>query len=179
MIISEVKNMVRVGEIVRRIDHDKKLRFEWDENFPKEMQKDERGRVYALCVDEEIHKLGGSQAKGGIKGTYDAYFSGFAKGMSARTYCVWNHITNSINEGKKVEVYAVWAPLVEVTIPTMHGEETKKMPVDFHTIEEAFVKAYVEKEGKYPFLNMQESGRRWEDTGLLEGYSGLWLPKNG
>jgi len=53
------------------------------------------------------------------------------------------------------------------------------MPVDFHTIEEAFVKAYVEKEGKYPFLNMQESGRRWEDTGLLEGYPGLWVPKNG
>lgn len=177
MHISKVQNMIRVGQVVRRDDHDKKLRFKWDEAITKEMQKDERGRVYALCVDGVIHKLGGSQAKGGIKGTYDAYFSGFAKGMSARTYCVWNHIVKAIDSGKIVEVYAVWAPLVQVTIPTMHGSETKKMPVDFHTIEEAFVKAYVQEEGQYPFLNMQESGRRWEDTGLLEGYPGLWVPK--
>jgi hypothetical protein len=177
MDIKKVKNMVRVGQIVRRKDHDQKLQFDWDPAMTREMQKDERGRVYALCIDGKIEKLGGSQAKGGIKGTYDAYFSGFAKGMSARTYCVWNHICRAIDAGKKVEVYAVWAPLVTVTIPTMHGTETKEMPVDFHTIEEAFVKSFVEKEGRHPFLNMQESGKKWEDTGLLEGYPGLWVPK--
>jgi hypothetical protein len=184
MNISEVQNMTRVGEIVRHKNNNQRLSWIFDPEITREMKKDQRGRVYCLCVDGEIHKIGGSQAKDGIIGTYGAYFSGFAMdkkgGMrySARTYCVWKHIDNSLKENKKVEVYCLWAPLVNVTIPTMQGKENRSMPVDFHTIEESFVKSYVEKEGKYPYLNIQESGRRWIDTGLLEGYTGLWAPEN-
>lgn len=170
MKIDHIKTMTRIGEIVHREDHNKKLMFKLDEKITSAQMRDNRGRVYAIVVDGNIEKLGGSQAQKGIQDTFGAYFAGFAKGMSERTYCVWNFLTKNINAGKKVEVYCVWAPTVTIAIPTMTGELTKEIPVDFHTIEEAFVEEFVSVEKKYPYLNMQESGCRWADTGLLEGF---------
>ena len=79
------------------------------------------GRTAHICVDGKIVKIGGSQAKGGIDGTYSAYFSGFAPKMSLRTYCVWNFMKQAIDSGKIVEVYCVWADTVTVDVPTMTG----------------------------------------------------------
>jgi hypothetical protein len=173
MQIDYITTMTKVGQLVRREGHDKKLALIPDANISKELLKDNRGRVYAIVVDGEIHKLGGSQAKGGIKSTFDAYCGGYAFGMSARTYAVWNYLTQKINQGKCVEIYCVWADVVTVPVPTMTGTEMQTIPVDFHAIEKNFVDEYVAKEGKYPELNMQESGRKWEDTGLLEGWPGM------
>ena len=170
MNISHITTMTRVGKIVKHSTNDKKLMFEYDSAMTRELRKDERGRVYALCVDGKIVKIGGSQAKGGIDGTYSAYFSGFAKGMSERTYCVWNFITQAITNEKLVEVYCVWADTVTVSVPTMTGKVQQTIAVDFHAIENNFVNEYISIEGEHPYLNMQESGRRWVDTGLLEGY---------
>ena len=170
MHISHITTMTRVGQVVKHPSHDKKLAFNYDPAITRELRKDERGRVYALCIDGEIVKIGGSQAKGGIDGTYSAYFSGFAKGMSERTYCVWNFISRAIEYGEVVEVYCVWADTVTVQVPTMTGSVKQTIAIDFHAIENNFVNEYIALEGKHPFLNMQESGRRWVDTGLLEGY---------
>lgn len=169
MHISHITTMTRVGEIQTKKD-EKKLSFVPDASITREHLRDIRGRVYAIVVDGVIEKIGGSQDAGGIQGTIGWYLNGWAKGNSERTYCTWNFFTKNCNAGKKVEVYAVWAPLVSVTIPTMTGSVTKEMPVDYHTIEKAFNDEYFEIEQKHPTLNMQESGKRWQDTGLLEGY---------
>lgn len=165
--------MTRVGHMVKRADHDKKLQLIPDKNISQQLLKDNRGRVYSIVVDNVIQKIGGSQAKGGIKSTIDAYCGGFAYGMSARTYCVWNFIYQAINAGKKVEIYCVWADLIEIDVPTMSGHVKQLIASDFHAIEKNFVEEYVDIEGSYPELNMQESGRKWEDTGLLEGWPGM------
>lgn len=169
MKIDYVKTMVRVGEIKTQ-QGTKKLSFVPDSKMSKEQLRDKRGRVYAIVVDGVIEKIGGSQDAGGIQGTIGWYLNGWAKGNSERTYCTWNFFTRNCNAGKKVEVYTVWAPMVSVSIPTMTGELTQIMPVDFHTIEKAFNDEYKKVEGSHPTLNMQESGQRWQDTGLLEGY---------
>lgn len=170
MNIANIKTMTRIGKVVNHATNPQKLAFEYAPSITREQRKDNRGRVYALCVDGEIAKLGGSQAKGGIDGTYSAYFAGFAKGMSERTYCVWNFMKQAIADGKTVEVYCVWADTVTIPVPTMYGAEEQTIAIDFHAIENNFVNEYVRVEGDYPYLNMQESGRRWVDTGLLEGY---------
>lgn len=186
MKISYIKTMVRVGEIKTQ-QGNKKLVFIPDSKMSKEQLRDKRGRVYIITVDGTtitvdgtingdinvdgvIKKIGGSQDAGGIRGTIGWYLNGWAKGNSERTYCTWNFLTQNCNAGKKVEVYAVWAPMVSVSIPTMTCESIQSMPVDFHTIEKSFNDEYKKVEGSYPTLNMQESGRRWQDTGLLEGY---------
>lgn len=173
MKISNITTMTRVGKVVKHDTHPMKLKFEYDSNMTREMRKDERGRVYALVVDGDIYKLGGSQAKGGIEGTYSAYFGGFAPKMSLRTYCVWNFMKQSIEAGKTVEVYCVWADTVTIDVPTMYGKEKQTIAIDYHAIENNFVKEFVRVEGKFPYLNMQESGSKWIDTGLSEGYPGM------
>lgn len=170
MKIDHITTMTRVGSIVLREGSTQRLDLAADAAVTREQLRDYRGRVYAIVVDGEIKKIGGSQDKGGIQGTLSWYFNGFNKGNSERTYCTWNYMWQAIAAGRSVEIYAVWAPLVTVTIPTMTGELTKEMPVDFHTIEAAFNKEYFDLEGAHPELNMQESSGKWADTGLLEGY---------
>jgi len=173
MHINYIKTMTRVGEVICRDDHDKKLAIVKDTTISRELLKDKRGRVYAIVVDGEIEKIGGSQDQGGILGTFGAYLGGFAPKMSLRTYCVWNFMKQAIDAGKRVEVYCVWAEQVEVDVPTMTGSVKQLIATDFHAIENNFVNEYVEAEGRYPTLNMQESGRKWQDTGLSEGYPGM------
>lgn len=169
MQIDHIKTMTRAGEIKLQPDT-KKLAFIPDSAMSKQQLRDIRGRVYAIVVDGVIEKIGGSQDKGGIQGTLGWYLNGWAKGNSERTYCTWNFFRKNLEEGKTVEIWCVWAPMVTATIPTMTGSMQKSMPIDFHTIEKAFNDEYFQIEGRHPTLNMQESGERWQDTGLLEGY---------
>lgn len=170
MNINQIRTMTKIGQIVKKSQTEKGLMLVPDNKITKEQLRDVRGRVYAIVVDGEIKKIGGSQDKGGIQGTIGWYLNGFNKGNSERTYCTWHYFTKAINAGKKVEIYAVWAPMVEVEIPTMTGSITKQIPVDYHSIESAFAKQYFEIEQQHPELNMQESSGKWVHTGLLEGY---------
>lgn len=169
MHINQISSMTLAGEIKTQ-PGTKKLAFVPNSKITQQQLRDIRGRVYAIVVNGIIEKIGGSQDKGGIQGTIGWYLNGWAKGNSERTYCTWNFFTQNLNAGKKVEIWCVWAPLVTASVPTMNSTITMDMPVDFHIIEKAFNDEYYNVEKKHPTLNMQESGQRWQDTGLLEGY---------
>lgn len=173
MLIRQVKNAQRVGHLIIREDHDKKLALITDKKITKEQLRNNTGRVYFLTVDGVIEKIGGSQSKGGIQATIAAYLAGFSKGMSPRSYCGWNFCRKNILAGKKVEFYFILAPMTTARIPSMSTWKEVEIATDFHQIETACVEEYKSKEGKFPYLNMQESGKRWIDTGLLEGYPGI------
>ena len=173
MEISHVTNAQRVGHIELSKTHKLKLAFVADSGISKERLRDKNGRVYFLTVDGEIKKIGGSQAKGGIQDTVGSYLGGFAAGNSPRTYCGWNYIRQKLQEGKNVEFWFILAPTTVAKIPTMNGFIEQSIAVDFHQIEKACVEEYLKVENDYPYLNMQESGRKWIDTGLLEGYEGI------
>ena len=72
-----------------------------------------------------------------------------------------------------VEFWFILAPTTTARIPTMNGFIEQSIAVDYHQIETACVAEYLDVEKDYPYLNMQESGRKWIDTGLLEGYPGI------
>ena len=173
MDISYVTNAKRVGEIGLSTTHDKKLTLITDANITREELRNDTGRVYFLTVDGEIKKIGGSQSKGGIQATIAAYLGGFAQGMSPRSYCGWNYCRQQTEQGHKVEFWFILAPMTKAYIPTMNGQQEVEIALDFHQIETACVQEYLRVEGDYPYLNMQESGRKWIDTGLLEGYPGI------
>jgi hypothetical protein len=173
MEISHVTNAQRVGHITLSTTHDKKLALITDPGISRDRLRDDTGRVYFITVNSVIKKIGGSQSKGGIQATIAAYLGGFAKGMSPRSYCGWNYIRQQILEGNHVEFWFILAPMTTAKIPTMNGFIEQTIAVDFHQIETACVAEYVEIMKDYPYLNMQESGRKWIDTGLLEGYPGI------
>jgi hypothetical protein len=54
MNINYVTTMQRVGEVVKKPGHDQRLEFAWDKGMTKDMQRDERGRVYALCANGAV-----------------------------------------------------------------------------------------------------------------------------
>ena len=173
MHISHVTNAKRVGKIGISSTHDKKLTLETDPGISKSELRDNTGRVYFLTVNGEIKKIGGSQCKGGIQSTIAAYLGGFAQGMSPRSYCVWNYCRKEILAGNLVEFWFILAPTTTAEIPTMNGTKTVEIALDFHQIETACVQEYLDVEHDHPYLNMQEGGRKWIDTGLLEGYPGI------
>jgi len=174
MNINTIKNAIRVGHLEKSTTHDLKLVLINDKDISNEDIRDNRGRVYFLTINDEVFKIGGSQAKGGIKSTIAAYQGGFAKGMSPRTYCIWKFCRQQIELGNKVEFYFMLAPKIFVDSPTLSGWKKIETTQDFHLIEENCLEEYLEKEGKYPYLNMQESGKRWKDMDdLLEGYQGI------
>ena len=180
MNISSVTNAQRVGKIVLHSSHALKLALEPDPQMLGNPElRDNSGRVYFITIDGKIVKIGGSQCKGGIQGTISAYLGGFAKGMSPRSYCGWNYIRQAIKAGQTVEFYFILAPIITAQIPTMNSIKTLQIPVDYHSIETDCVQEYLAHEKDYPYLNVQESGRKWRDlTGplgesLLAEYSGI------
>lgn len=173
MNINHVTNAKRVGQIGLHQTHDKKLTLVTDPKITRQDLRDDTGRVYFLTVNGVIKKIGGSQSKGGIQATIAAYLGGFAHGMSPRSYCVWNFCRRETVAGNLVEFYFILAPTTVAQVPTMNGFIEQKIAVDYHQIETACVKEYVETMKAYPYLNMQESGKKWIDTGLLEGYPGF------
>lgn len=173
MHISKVTNAKRVGSIDLSLSHDRKLVLEPDSDLTRDELTNNTGRVYFITVNGEIKKIGGSQSKGGIKATISAYLGGFAKGMSPRSYCGWNYMRQQIEQGNHVEFWFILAPTITATVPSMSGYREQAIALDYHAIETACVEEYLESESDYPFLNIQESGRKWRDTGLLEGYPGI------
>jgi hypothetical protein len=171
MNIDHVTNAIRAGHLTT--SNTKKLIFVPDSTRSKDELCNNAGRVYFLTIDGIIVKIGGSQCKGGIKGTIGWYLNGFAPKNSPRTYCVWNYMYQALNEGKSVEFYFISSKIITETIPTMNGFIQTQIPLDYHQIEHACVNEYVAIEGTHPFLNMQESGGKWENTGLLEGFINL------
>jgi hypothetical protein len=178
MNIDHVTNAKRVGQIGISTNHDKKLTFVADPAITQSELRDNTGRVYFITVNGEIKKIGGSQCKGGIQSTIGAYLGGFAQGMSPRSYCGWNFLRQHVQAGDSVEFWFILAPMTTAKIPTMNGFIEQAIAVDFHQIEAACVQEYLAVENEYPFLNMQESGRKWRDMSgpsgrLLEGYPGI------
>ena len=173
MEITHVTNAQRVGHITLSTTHEQKLAFVPDTGITRDQLRNENGRVYFITVNGAIKKIGGSQSKGGIQSTIAAYLGGFAKGMSPRSYCGWNYIRQQIQAGNHVEFWFILAPTTIAKIPTMTGIIEQAIAVDFHQIETSCVAEFLEVEKEYPYLNMQESGRKWIDTGLLEGYPGI------
>lgn len=173
MKIDHVTNAKRVGQIGISTTHGKKLTFVADSSITRDELRDATGRVYFITINGEIKKIGGSQCKGGIQSTIAAYLGGFAQGMSPRSYCGWNFLRQHVVAGDLVEFWFILAPTTKAHIPTMNGTKEVEIALDFHQIETACVQEFLAVEGKYPYLNIQESGRKWIDTGLLEGYPGI------
>ena len=84
----------------------------------KDLRKDPFGRLYIIATEGEIVKIGGSQDKGGIESTINAYLRGdIGNSESMRNYAVCKYIKQQLDMGSDVEVWFLPLPIVEVDIP--------------------------------------------------------------
>ena len=158
---------IKLGDI--KLDEDK-LKIIY--SCYKDLRKDPFGRIYMIVTNGVIKKIGGSQDKGGIESTINAYLRGdIGKSESMRNYAVCKYFKKELKLGSHIEIYFLPLPIVEVDLPTFSGNKIKKrVAVDFHSIEKSFVDDFYKSNGFYPYLNIQESNTTWKELGLSDGW---------
>lgn len=173
MKISEVKTAFKIADVEfvagstkLNFNYVKELRDENGKALPQSILTQNDARVYLIVVDGVIKKIGGSQAKGGIKNTLEIYRDGGVKGRPAiRSYGVWYFLYYTILEGKKIEFYMIYQENFEKEIKGLFGLKTvKNAYISYKLIEECCVADYLACEGgKHPDWNVQEQGKDWSD----------------
>ena len=162
MNINQVTNAVRFGKFIRNPKSTKaNLAIEWDSARSEQELKDDAGRVYILCVNGEIMKIGGSQGKNGIKSTMTFYTGGNTGKPSIRSFGINLLILREIDKGNLVEVFMISSKQVLAPVKGLFKQVT--LPVSaFKEMESKCVKDFVDSEGCFPDWNYQESGKAWE-----------------
>jgi hypothetical protein len=160
MNIRKVKTAIKVGTIIPCDDNlRKKIQIEWIGNAG--VLKSDNGRVYLIVVNNKIFKIGGSQAKGGIKGTWQPYINSALGGSpSVRTYGIHILIREQFDMKKKVEIYMIEAPIVRVKVPGLFGKRTMHV-APFKEMESKCLNDFFNSEGRFPKWNFQESNEAW------------------
>lgn len=173
MQISQVKTAFKIAD-VEFIEGSTKLNFNYlkilkDENnnlLDQSILTENVARVYLIVVDGEIKKIGGSQDKGGIKGTLSIYRDGGVKGRpSIRSFGVWYFLYYTILEGKKIEFYMIYQENFEKEVKGLFGlKKVKNASISYKFIEQCCIEDYLNaKNGKYPEWNVQERGMDWPE----------------
>lgn len=162
MNIDQVNTAILVGKISILNGNDKKYwQTDWDVT-KKEIINDTSGRVYLITSDGIIKKIGGSQDKGGLLGTFLWYENSALNGRpSIRTYGTHMLIHNELVNGKNVEIYMIKSEKVMASVKGLFGEITKFVNTDFKEMENICKKDYKDLYGNYPEWNFQENKTQW------------------
>lgn len=163
MNIQSITTAIKVGEFVLNTGTSKaRLRVQY-ENLPKQVLTDNSGRVYILCVDDEVMKIGGSVGKGGIKSTLNFYNSGNTGRPSIRSFGINQLVWERLNEGKRVSIHMLTSEQVLAPVKGLFGSEEIYISA-FKEMEQKCVSDYVAIEGKFPEWNYKEAGKAWEQS---------------
>ena len=161
MNIATIKTAILIGKFVIN-DGTSKARLKLNyENLPKEVLKDDAGRVYLLVKNGEIMKIGGSVSKGGIKSTMSFYVSANTGRPSIRSFGINQLVYEAIKKGEEVSVYMITSEQVSAPVKGLFGAETQSISA-FKEMEEKCLADYVASQGKFPSWNYQEAGKPWE-----------------
>ena len=173
----KVKSARKIGEVylwedTNDPDYDRKLRISYEKDLSNSFLKEQQTIVYLIVVDGEIYKIGGSSTASGFKGLLGLYMRTTGAPGSNR-YIVNRLMHKYLEEGKRVEFYAVYIPSYMREIPTPDGPVFKRT-VDTHTtMESEWISKYREKNnGEYPIWNFQECPKN--RNSLYEKFNNEW-----
>jgi hypothetical protein len=173
MKISQVKTAFKIAD-VEFVNGTTKLNFNYldelkDENgkpLPQSVLTDNLARVYIIVVNGEIKKIGGSQAKGGMKSTLEIYRDGGVSGRpSIRSFGIWYFLYHTILQGHRIEVYMIFQENFESEIKGLFGKKkVKDAYISYKLIEHCCLDDYRARENSaLPDWNVQEQGGDWSD----------------
>ena len=161
MKIQNITTAIKVGEFILNTGATKaRLRVQYV-TLPKQVLTDNAGRVYILCVDGEVMKIGGSVSKGGIKTTMSFYASGNTGRPSIRSFGINQLIWECLCDGKQVSIHLITSEQVVAPVKGLFTSEDINISA-FKEMEEKCVSDFVAIEGKFPEWNYKEAGKAWE-----------------
>lgn len=171
MNITEVKTAFKIADVeiipasaALKFVYLKNLKDECGNVLPQSILAENVARVYLIVVDGEILKIGGSQDKGGMKGTLRIYQTGGVGGRpSIRSYGIWYFLFKAAIEKHKVEFYMIYQENFNTMVKGLLGlHEVKNAALNYKLLEECCESDYKNCEnGKYPKWNIQEQGGDW------------------
>ncbi len=141
-----------------------RIQDEYGKILPQSILTDNVARVYLIVVDGEIYKIGGSQDKGGMKGTLRIYQDGGIKGRpSIRSFGVWYFLFYTITQGHRIEIYMIYQENFTAKVKGLKGlHVVTNASLSYKLLEECCIKDFLEQEnGIYPKWNIQEQGADW------------------
>ena len=171
MKITQVKTAFKIAD-VKYTANSTKLDFIYLENLkdenkkslPQSVLRDNLARVYLIVVDGIIKKIGGSQDKGGIKGTLNIYKDGGIKGRpSIRSFGIWYFLYSSLIKGCKVEFYMIYQDNFKKEVKGLFGlHKVLNASISYKIIEDCCISDYrIKENNKHPDWNVQEQGMDW------------------
>ena len=171
MKIEEVKTAFKICDVTwnhkgTKLDfvYLKDLRDEKGRPLEQSILTENLARVYLIVVDGDIYKIGGSQDKGGIKGTLRIYQDGGIKGRpSIRSFGIWYFLFHTICKGQKIEFYMIFQDNFNANVKGLFGyHKVNNASLNYKLLEECCERDYLEREqGNYPKWNVQEQGGDW------------------
>lgn len=171
MKINEVKTAFKIAD-VELVANSTKLKFKYLENLKDEnwnlisnkVLKENYARVYLVVVNDEIKKIGGSQAEWWIKQTLQIYQDGWIGWRpSIRSFWMWYFLYYTILQSKKIEFYMIYQDNFEANIKWLFGfNKVENASYNYKLLEQCCITDYLVKSwGNYPDWNIQEQAWDW------------------
>ena len=159
----DVKNILGIVLIGNVIPNTSSAKNKWKLNYTcdKKTQTKENGRIYFIVVNDEIYKIGQSACKGGIKTTFSFYQGGLGGSPSIRTFGIHVLIQKELDQGNKIEIYALFNKAIFVEVQGITSIITKEVFPDVREMENLCREDYKKIYGKYPLWNFQENVEEW------------------
>lgn len=155
MHISKVSNSKLIGEFYLRNDNSPNhigIRYLADED----LLRNEDGRVYLLCSDGIIKKIGGSQSKGGIKSTMSFYVNSMQGSPGKPRFILHLLLRDELIQGKNCSLHMITSPRVYSIINGLYSK--REFPIAaFKEMEDLCKSDYFKVMKRYPDWNFQEN----------------------
>ena len=165
MKIQDTRGFVLIAKCIKNTSQSKALmRFDYSVCEDKDLIKKRGGRVYLICVDDEIYKIGYSIDKNGMKGTLGFYEGSMSGKPSIRSYGVHKLINIELEKGNKVSIYVKYAPQISMKKPIIGLNKKRNIKISpAKEFEDICKKDYLdfEQQQKYPNWNFQENREQW------------------
>lgn len=171
MKIKEVKTAFKIADVELVVNKTKlnfnylkNIKDEYGQKLSQDILRENVARVYLIVVDGEIKKIGGSQAEGGIKQTFEIYRDGGIGGRpSIRSFGIWYFLYSAMLQKHKIEFYMIFQPSFKAEIKGLFGyNKVANASYSYKILENCCMNDYLKhSNGKYPDWNVQEQAGDW------------------
>ena len=163
MNITKVRNAKKVGIFYlsekKGLD---KIEIEFQKNISSKVLTEQRGHVYIIVSDNEIKKIGGTRAKGGIKAAMRMYVNSKEDSPSLRSFGIHLLIERELKNKKKLELWLISNPRVKTKIFGLTKADYVKVAA-FKESENLCKNEYRLIKKKFPPWNFQENKEKWPE----------------
>ena len=159
MDIREVKTCIKVADIVKNTGSSQ-ADVIFNYCIDSALQQKQCGIVYLFVVNGEIHKIGYTRSKGGIKSAMGAYQGGLGGSPSLRTYGIHILLSREVEKGNQVEVYGIFSEPIKGNVKGLFGTHEKNL-YPSHEMEELCKNDYKVRDGNMPQWNYKENGQEF------------------